>query len=156
MSIEKMIKGHDLFRSLSVDEVHLIGRFSSVKDFRAKDLVYDYNAPCSHVYMLMDGTVHLQLPANPPEFSFAISKVEKGELFGISSLLEAPRYPSSAKCATDAQVLSIEAKPFRELLQKNASVGFTIINQVARIYLGRYIELLRRLQDVVSQISLIR
>lgn len=106
--------------------------------------------------MLMEGSVYLRLPANPPEFSFVISKIEKGEIFGLSRLLDSPRYTTTAQCVEAAEILSIEAQPFRELLKQNCPVGLHIINQVAHIYFSRYIDVLKNLQAVVSQIPLIR
>jgi signal-transduction protein with cAMP-binding, CBS, and nucleotidyltransferase domain len=156
MSIEKMLKGNVLFGSLSVDEVDRISTFSSVKEFRKDETIFTFNQASSHFYMMMDGSVYLQLPANPPEFSFAISKIQKGELFGLSPLLDSRRYTSTARCYAATRVLSIEAKPFREILRSNYPAGFTIMNQVARIYFGRYIDVLKRFQDVVGQISLVR
>jgi signal-transduction protein with cAMP-binding, CBS, and nucleotidyltransferase domain len=155
MSIDMMLKGHELFASLNVDEINQLSTFSSVKEFKADETIFEYNQPSSHFYMLMEGLVYLQLPVNPQDFRFAISKVEKGELFGISSLLKSLRYTSTAQCHEDTKALSIEAKPFRELLQLNCLAGLDIINQVAHIYFTRYLDVIKRLQDVVSQITLI-
>jgi len=130
--------------------------FSSVKKFGFDEAIFKYNGAGSHVYMLMKGLVYLRLPANPPEFSFIISKIEKGELFGLSPLLDSPRYTATAHCYEETEVLAIEAKPFRELLLKNNLVGFSVINQVAHIYFTRYIDVLKNLQGVISQVSLVR
>jgi len=154
MSIDMMLKGHELFASLNVDEINQLSTFSSVKEFKANEIIFEYNQASTHFYMMMEGLVYLQLPVNPRDFRFAISKVEKGELFGISSLLKSLRYTSTAQCYEDTKVLSIEAKPFRRLLQLNCPAGLNIINQVAHIYFTRYLDLVRRLQDVVGQITL--
>ena len=155
MSNNMMLKGHEMFASLNVDEINQLSTFSSVKEFKADETIFEYNQASSHFYMLMEGLVYLQLPVNPQDFRFAISKVEKGELFGISSLLKSQRYTSTAQCFEDTKALSIEAKPFRELLQLNCPAGLDIINQVANIYFTRYLDVIKRLQDVVSQITLI-
>lgn len=156
MGVGGILKGHDLFRSLGLDQAKEVSAISSVKKFEAGEMVFAYNSPASHVYMLMEGSVNLQLPAEPRDFSLIISKMEKGELFGLSPLLDSPRYTASAQCVEATELLSIEAKPFREILRRNALVGFGIMNQVAHIYFTRYIEVLRSLQGVVSQVSLIR
>jgi len=156
MSIDRMLKGHDLFRSLTVEEANQLSGFSSVKKYEANETVFKYNGLGLHVYMLMEGSVYLRLPASPPDFSFVISKIEKGELFGLSPLLGSERYTAAAECSKASEVLSIEAKPFRELLQKNCPVGFQIMSQVADIYFTRYISVLKNLQGVVNQIPLIR
>ena len=123
MGIDRVLKGHDIFRLLSVEEANQISGFSTVKKCSKDDRVFDYNDPASHVYMLMKGAIYLRLPANQPDFSFIISKVEKGELFGLSPLLDSPRYTSTAQCTEDTEVLSIEARPLRELLKGNSLVN---------------------------------
>lgn len=155
MTVDRIFKGHDLFRSLDVDQADEVSRFSSVKKYAENEYIFKYSAPAGHVYMLMEGSVNLRLPAKPQDFSLIISKIEKGELFGLSPLLDSPRYTATAQCSEPSEVLSIEAKPFRELLKNNHIVGFNVMTQVANIYFSRYIDVLKNLQGVVSQISLI-
>lgn len=155
MGVDTILKGHDLFQSLKVDEAHALSGFSSVKQFLADDIIFQYNDPATHVYMLMTGSVYLRLPANPQGFSLVISKIEKGELFGLSPLLDSERFTATAQCIKDTEVLSIEAKPFRELLRTNCPVGFNVMSLVADIYFSRYIDVLQNLQDTVSRISLV-
>ncbi len=156
MSIDRILRGHDIFQALSVEQAHALSGFSSLKQLDAGETVFKYDDAAGHVYMLMQGSVELRLPARQDDFSMVISKVEKGELFGLSPLLDSPKYTSTAQCAGAAEVLSIEAKPLRELLRQNLPVGFDIMNQVAHIYFSRYIDVLKNLQGVVNQISLIR
>jgi len=156
MSVGKMLKGHDLFASLSVEEMNQISNLASSKTYAADETIFKYNGAGSHVYMLMSGSVYLRLPANAPDFSFVISKIEMGELFGLSPLLDSPRYTSTAQCTEECEVLAIEAKPFRELLRNNHLVGFNIMNQVAHIYFSRYIAVLKNVQSILNQIPLIR
>ncbi|MCP4724112.1 MAG: cyclic nucleotide-binding domain-containing protein, partial [bacterium] len=124
--------------------------------YSENELIFKYNQISSHFYMLMEGVVYLQLPTDPPEFSFAVTKVEKGELFGISPLLKSERYTLMAQCYKDTKVMSIEAKPFLKLLHDNYPVGMHIINHVAHIYFTRYLHVIKTLQDVVGQITLRR
>ena len=155
MSVDRILKGHDIFRSLTVDEAHHVVAFSSVKKFEADETVFECNDAAGHVYMLLKGSVHLQLPANPPSYGFVISEMAQGELFGLSPLLDSPRYTSTARCLTATELLSIEARPLREMLRRNYPIGFEIMNRVAYIYFNRYVDVLKNLQGVVSQISLI-
>jgi signal-transduction protein with cAMP-binding, CBS, and nucleotidyltransferase domain len=156
MGIDNVIKGHDLFQSLTVDETHRVSDFSSIKKYQPDEFIFKYGSAGSHIYTLMNGTVYLRLPSTPPEFSFIISKIEKGELFGLSPLLDSPRYTASAQCMEETEVLAIEAQPFREMLINNCPVGYDIVNRVAHIYFARYIEVLKSIQGVLGQISLIR
>jgi len=151
-----ILKGHDLFRSLGLEKAFEIKDFSSVKKYGANDTVFAFNSAGSHIYMLMKGSVNLQLPSKNQEYSLVISKIEIGELFGLSPLLDSPRYTAAAQCSEASEVLAIEAKPFRNLLTENAVIGLNIMNHVAKIYFSRYINVLRNLQEIAGQISVIR
>ncbi|MCP4686305.1 MAG: cyclic nucleotide-binding domain-containing protein, partial [bacterium] len=115
MSIDRILRGHDVFQSLSLEQAHALSGFSSLKQLEAEETVFTYNGAAGHVFMLMKGAVELRLPARQDDFSMVISKVETGELFGLSPLLDSPRYTSTAQCREVTEVLSIEAKPLREL-----------------------------------------
>ncbi|MCP4582662.1 MAG: cyclic nucleotide-binding domain-containing protein [candidate division Zixibacteria bacterium] len=154
MSIDKVFKGHELFRSLSIDEINKLSNFSSLKKYDVDESIFKINGAGTHLYMLMKGVVYLRLPANPPEYGFIIAKIEKGEIFGLSPLLNSPRYTSSAQCVEPVEVLAIEAKPFSELLLGNHDVSINVMRQVAQIYFSRYIDLLKNIQGVISQVSL--
>jgi len=153
---EKILKGHELFAKLNVDEIHQLDGFSHVKEFEEGETVFEYNEICSHIYMLMEGSVYLQLPAEPAEYSFAIAEIKNNEIFGLSPLLNSKRYTAQGKCHTKCKVLAIEAEPFKKLLLDNSFLGYDINNQVARIYYRRYLNLLSKLQDIVSQVSIVR
>jgi signal-transduction protein with cAMP-binding, CBS, and nucleotidyltransferase domain len=156
MEIESVLKGHNLFKLLTVDEVARINEFSSEKRFRKNETIYTYQKAVSHVFLHLDGSIDLRFPAKPSDFSFVISKVEKGELFGVASLLGSERYTATAVAVGEATVLALEARPLRELLRNNTPAGFHIINQVALVYFGRYMKVMKRLQNVISQISLVQ
>jgi signal-transduction protein with cAMP-binding, CBS, and nucleotidyltransferase domain len=156
MATERTLKGHELFAKLSVDEINQLDSISHVKEYDESDTIFEYNEVCSHVYMLMEGIVYLMLPAEPTDYSFAIAEIKNNEIFGLSPLLDSPRYTAEAKCHTKCKVLAIEAEPFKNLLMNNNHVGLNVSNQVARIYYRRYLNTLRKLQDIVSQVSIVK
>ena len=150
MADDTVLRGHDLFASLNVDEIDRVSSFSTVREFGEREVIFKSSQAASHFYILMDGLVYLQLPGALPEFSIPISKVEKGELFGISPLLKSPQYTSTARCFKDTKVLAVEAEPFRELLRHNCVAGMDIITRIGHIYFTRYLDVIGRLQAVVG------
>ena len=98
MGNDMILKGHDVFASLTVDEIDALSTFSSVKEFSARDTIFENDLAAFHVYILMDGLVYLQLPAKLPEFTIPISIVEKGEMFGIADqIVGRNREPSGVR-----------------------------------------------------------
>jgi len=155
MDVGNVLKGQNLFRLLTGDEVSQISEFSSEKRFRKNEIIYHHNKAISHVFLDLEGAVELRLPAKLPEYSFVVAKVRRGELFGVSSLLGAERYTATAVAVQETYVMAMEAKPLRKLLQQNTAAGFHIINKVAQVYFGRYMRVMQNLQDVINQIPLV-
>ena len=155
MSIGGMLKGHDLFSSLSAKEVDRVSQISSVKNFEPGETVFKHGTRGTHIYLLLEGRVYLRIPTTPEEVSLVTSRVEKGEVFGLSPMLGSDHYTASAHAEGQASVLAIEAKPFRDTLQSNCTAGFAVMNHLAHVYFSRYINTLKNLQSIVNQIPLI-
>lgn len=155
MSIGGILRGHDLFAALGVEDVDRISSFSRVEPFDADQTIFEHRAPGSHVYLLLEGHVYLRIGADPGELGIIASKVEKGEIFGLSPMLGAERYTASAHCRTTSSALAIEARPFRDLLRSDCSAGFQVMNHVAHVYFERYMNVLTNLQAIVNQLPLI-
>jgi CRP-like cAMP-binding protein len=66
--------------------------------------------------------------------------------------LGSAKYTAEAQCAEPSEVLAIDAAALRELLQADCLAGFYIMNEVAQTYFTRYIELLGRLQGIITQL----
>jgi len=156
MDSNQLLKGHELFRSLTIEEADSLSNFSTTRRFDTGQLIFNFNAPSTHVYMLMNGAVDLRLPGDPGGSELVVSKIAIGELFGLSTLLDSDHYTTAAQCTAPSEVLAIEAKPLRDLLHQNCPVALEVLNQVARIYFSRYLGLLSNLQSVVNQIHLVR
>ncbi len=132
-----------------------ISRFAERRACERNDVIFKHGEKAEKVYLLLEGSAHLGLPARPEEFLVLVSRVEKGDLFGLSSLLGSDRYILAAQCSEKSEVLLIDAKNLRNLLESDCIIGFSIMSEVARAYYDRYIALLNRLQSIVLQIPLI-
>ena len=152
MTVAKILQGHELLKNLTMEEVDRISKFSERKKYKENETIFLHEAEAAHVYILLKGRVLLRLPAKPEEFRIVIARIEEGELFGLSPLLGSAKYTSEAQCPQDTEVLAIDAHALRELLQADCLAGFYIMNEVAQAYFTRYVELLGRLQGIVTQI----
>jgi CRP-like cAMP-binding protein len=148
-----MLKGHELFQSLSFEEVDKIDSFSGLKELREDEYVFESGGVGSHFFVLQDGAVVLRLPTEAHEASILVGRIEKGDIFGLAPLLGAGRHMTSAQCTEPSRVLAIEAAPLRELLEKESIVGLRFMSVVAQAYFSRYVETLRRVQKVINEIA---
>ncbi len=154
MNVATVLKGHELLKHLSVEEVDKISTFAERKRYGKGEILFRHGEKASYVFVLLSGSVLLHLPAKPEEFQIAIAKIEQGELFGLSPLLGSETYTAEADCTEDTEVLAIDAQKFRSLLHGDCLAGFCVMSEVAQAYFNRYIQLLGRLQGVVSEIPM--
>lgn len=152
MSVANILQGHELLKNLTMEEIDRISKFSERKKFKKNETVFRHQGNAAYVYILLKGRVLLRLPAKPDEFRIVIARIDEGELFGLSPLLGSAKYTSEAQCADESEVLAIDAQQLRGLLQADCLAGFYIMNEVAQAYFTRYVELLGRLQGIVTQI----
>jgi CRP-like cAMP-binding protein len=153
--LARTLKGHELFQSLSVEEVGKISDFSELKEFQKDEFVFKSGTVGSHCFVVLEGSVRLRLPTICSEAGLVIAHIEKGDMFGLAPLLDAGEHTTSAQCAEPSKVLAIEAEPLRALLQKNCPVGSHVANSVAQAYFSRYVKILNRLQRAVDEIATI-
>ena len=153
MSIAGILRGHEFFHNLGLEEVKAVSGFSERLHYSRNDQVFTYAQKADKVYLLLKGAVLLRFPPGKADTQMIIARIEKGELFGISPLLGAEVYGVEALCTEDAEVLGIEAGQLQGVLKKDCMAGFVIMSEVAKAYLDRYRGLLRDLQGVVSGLS---
>lgn len=152
MSVANILQGHELLKNLTMEEVERINKFSERKSFAKNETIFRHGEDAALTYILLEGHVLLRLPAKPDEFRIVIGSIEEGEMFGLSPLLGSATYTAEARCAEASEVLAIDAGELRTLLQADCLAGFYIMNEVAQAYFTRYVELLGRLQGIVTQI----
>lgn len=156
MNIAGILGSHDLFKALSMDEVNHLVEASSAKSFKAGEQIFRHEQTGAHVFLLVEGRVSLRLPSPVGEPTLVISKIDKGEVFGLSPLLGSTQYTAEGYCESAAEVVAMEAEPFRRFLLQNSRTGVLFMNEVAHIYFTRYMDVLKNLQGIVHQIPLLR
>jgi len=152
MDIKAVLTGHDLFALLSPEEVTWVSGLSSEKRFRKGEIIYRKDTPTSHFFVVLEGEVKLRLPGTRDRLDFAVSKLRKGELFGLSPVLGFERYTVTAVAESDTTLLAIEAQPFLAGLKADPVVSSAFLAAVLRTYYARYLNLLKTLQGVATQL----
>ncbi len=141
---------HQLFQSLPPEHVAAISRFSHVKQLDCDEAVYGPDTKATHVFVLLDGAVELRLPDSRECRGLLVSRIQKGEFFGIAPLLDSDRYTTTACCSAKSRVVFIEARPFIQMLRANPLIGQQIMSAAARAYFDRYLALIKRIQSVLA------
>jgi CRP-like cAMP-binding protein len=152
MSIEKLER-HELFALLNPKEMETLSSASGVMDLREGEKVYSEGMPASHFFVLLKGRVELRRPTKGGP-SLLVEDLLKGSIFGVSSLTGTERYLLNAGCVEDSEVLKVEGRALRRVLDANPVVGYSIQRRVSQIFFKRYVYAMERLETIMQAMPL--
>lgn len=153
MSVTKMLTGHYFFSQFPPEEVDAISRFTSDRTIEKGDVICGIGQKATHAFILLDGEVELRLPSGSGEMGLMVSRVGRGEFFGLSAMLNHEHYTASAVGSKPSRVLFIESGPLMEMLNKSPLVGLKLMSIVARAYFDRYQKLIERVQKALTDLA---
>jgi len=152
MVVEKLQR-QDLFAFLTPKEVERLSNACGVVTLKKGEKVYSEGLPASHLFILLKGRVELRRPTKGG-LSFLVDDIPAGGVFGVSSLTKGERYLLNAECVEDSDVLKVESRILRGLLDENPVAGYAIERRISQIFFKRYVEAMERLRAVVQAVPL--
>ena len=126
---------------------------SGVTKLKEGDKVYSEGIPASHLFVLLKGRVELRRLTREG-LSFLVETLIEGGIFGVSALMGTDRFLLNAECMEDSEVLKIEGKVLRQILDENPVVGYATQRRISQIFFKRYLAAMERLQAVVQPVPL--
>ena len=152
MAVERLEK-HELFGLLGPDDIQKLSNVSSIVAIKEGGKLYSEGVPASHLFVLLKGRVELRRRTGSGP-SFVVEDLMEGSIFGVSALMGTERYLLNAECVMDSEVLKIEGKTLRRILDENPVVGYATQRRISQVFFKRYLEVMERLQAVVQAIPL--
>jgi hypothetical protein len=135
--VVQMVRLTRRVHATAVDSLHIaiwLRPYMRSKRHRAGRVLFERGQRAERMYLLADGAVDL------PDVG---RRMEAGQMFGeIAFFAPDGRRSSSAVCATDCTVLSIDRDTFLQLVHQNPDFGLEVLRLVA----GRMSQDVQRLQ----------
>ena len=152
MSTERL-ESHEVFRLLRPEQLRAISDAAEQVAFQCDSRVFRQGDKAEFFFVVLEGKVALRV-WQAPGVSVEIDEVSPGEIFGSCVCLQLDSYSLTAQCTEDSKLLMIKSATLKRLLDEDPVLGYTIQTLVSRVYFKRYLETMKKLQTVVSAISL--
>jgi CRP-like cAMP-binding protein len=152
LAIEKLEK-HELFELLNPKEIETLSSASGVVKLKEGEKIYSEGMPASHFFVLLKGRVELRRPTKGGP-SLLVEDLLQGSIFGVSSLTGTERYLLNAECVEDSEVLKVEGRALRHILDENHVVGYAIQRRVSQVFFKRYVCAMERLETIMQAMPL--
>jgi len=128
----------ELFAPLGEQEVKglaasLVG-WCQLEAYEAGDAIFTQGEHSTRLYVVVEGQVLLQRTFYLGERTATtpVALLGKGRAMGWTALLYGPRYATaSAVCQKPTRVISVEGTALRSVLEKELSIGFSVMERLA-------------------------
>ena len=144
------LKVSSFFKDLPDTYLEKIAELCSEEEFQAQDIIVNEDDEANKLFILMEGSIAIQLPLKKYHYVIISTLEEKGVLFGWSSLVEPKRYSAAVKCLDKTKVLSLRGKELEKLFQDDPVMGLAFMKKVANLIDQRLISMRNRLVSTIS------
>lgn len=130
MMIVEAIEESDLFRGVSQEFLHEIGKAGEIKLFKHDSFIFRSNEKARYVYQLIEGNIDIMI-VEKALIHFTVNR--PGEIIGWSALVEPYLYTATAKCKSDTKVVRISREAIEKVILKYPSDGLAILRHLTGI-----------------------
>ena len=152
MAVRDALAKSDVFQGLSDAHLALIEPLCKPATFEEGALVLEEDGRGGACFILVAGRVDIEI--RPPFETKApqrIATLKPGSLFGEVSLLDGFLRSANARASERSEVLAIDDKGLRALLEREPAIGFRVMKNLARILAERLRDMNMRLRNTLSE-----
>lgn len=150
MTTSDSLKESSFFEDLPDAYLLKIAELCQEEEFKAQDIIINEGEEAHKLFILMEGSIAIQLPLKKYHYVIISTLEDKGSLFGWSSLVEPKRYSAAVKCLDRTRVLSLDGKELEKLFQEDPVMGLAFMKKLANLIDQRLITMRNRLVSTIS------
>lgn len=137
MRVEAILKRVDLFQGLSSEELEEIDAIAERRTCEANCTLVAEGKKGDTLYIIEKGRVRIDLKLASRSDCATVHRLRDGQTIGELSLVDSRRRSATATCETECQIVAISSEQLRELFERNRSIGYTVILNLARVVAER-------------------
>ena len=151
MTVQERLESQELFGFLLPKQIDSISNTAQDARYKSGDTVYSQGEPAEFIYAVLEGEVMLRLPGKGG-LSVPIDVATAGTMFGSCLCFDIATYSTTAQCTRDSRLLKIEAVAFKNLMDKDLRMGYSMQRRISSIYFKRYLDTMGKLQRMVMSL----
>ena len=136
-----ILKQYPFFEGFSDGELKKLAAIAAHESYKAGFQLWKRGDPAKSLYILKEGRIvlimHTYMGTTMPPVELPVDIITKGDAMGWSAVIEPYVYTLGARCIADSQAIAFEGAKLRELLQKDASLGFKFMQATVKMVAAR-------------------
>ncbi len=135
----ELLRRYPFFASLDDKQLKAIAMISQEKRYSKAALLIKENTDATLLALMIEGDADL-LYSGGGEGAISnalVGSIAPGEIYGVSSLIEPYRYTATLKATMPTHVLEIDGLALRDMIEKDPTLGYVIMCNIAKAVLER-------------------
>ncbi len=128
------------FRNLTEPQLKSIAEIADAVCYPEDQVLFEENQPGDYLFFLLKGDVEVLYNIGEAG-QVHVDTVSGEEIVGCAALMEPYIYTATERSLTEVEVLKIDAKALRELMEKDCSLGFALQKQFISVLMERILNL---------------
>ena len=158
MEVMEILGSSELFGGFGKKYLEKIVPICRSQHYNKGETIFNEGSESEDFYILADGNLALEKKVMQAfENRTLVTKLEeigKGESFGWSGMIEPHTFAASARCLTECEVLCINCKRLRELMDNDPNLGYELVQRLTRLISSRMTYARDNLTRSLSQVRL--
>ena len=150
MEYDKYLQSVSIFSDLDDDEIAQIATICTERDALREEVLFVEHTEGDELYLILGGEVTIQLELTSEEDAMPLITLQKGDVFGELAVIDDSPRSATARCLTDCSLVAIKREDLDRVMEGNHTLGFKVMNQVARLLSRRVRSTNQKIVDNVS------
>ncbi len=138
----EMLRRFPFFGWIDPDHLREIAQISEERVIEEGVTLFEEGESADWLYFLISGSVDLffkiaQETSPEARKEYYSGSINPGEAFAISALIKPNVYVATARTSATCNVLCVDARALRQMLQDNPGLWYPMMEQIARVALQR-------------------
>ncbi|KUG26239.1 aspartate ammonia-lyase [hydrocarbon metagenome] len=148
--IKKFLSRIELFKDIPESEIEKIIEIIEERKYSSGDFLFSENTQRKNLFLVLDGNIEL-FKKSPMGEEKRLSLFSNYDFLGEGALLDDSPHSTSARAINDSTLLLISRDKFRKLFNDNASIGFKILANIAKVISRRMRSANTRVINIATQ-----
>lgn len=148
--IKKFLSRIELFKDIPGSEIEKIIEIIEERKYSSGDFLFSENTQRKNLFLVLDGNIEL-FKKSPMGEEKRLSLFSNYDFLGEGALLDDSPHSTSARAINDSTLLLVSRDRFRKLFDDNASTGFKILANIAKVISRRMRSANTRVINIATQ-----
>jgi CRP-like cAMP-binding protein len=137
MIAENLLKEFAFFKDFSSDQLKKLSSVATKESHMAGEHMYQKGDAARSLFLIKEGKVVMFMESyvgtGKPPMPVTVDIITKGESMGWSAVVEPYVYSLGAHCIDNTDFIAFDSIKLRKLMEKDAALGFRIMQAVAKV-----------------------